>query len=568
MWVDNYCPGKLKFSCADGVAEKKVSFFFVFLQMKKIKKRETMKQIMIFLAALVAGITPMWGQTVSKESCTSIMVGKLASTDGSVITSHTCDGRYRTWMTIEPAADHKKGEKHTVLKGTMHTITPTDTTGLRVAGTIAEAPHTYAYLNSAYPCFNEKQLAIGESTFGGPDTLRNPDAMFLVEELERIVLQRCTTARESIALIGKLVAKYGYADGGECLTIADRREVWQLEIIGCGNDQIGAAWVAQRVPDDHIAVSCNIPRIGRLQRGNNDWFLCSDNVEEVALRYGLWDGEGEFSFWKAFRPDYAGGKNFREREWFIFNSLAPSQGFSRESAELPFSVKPDAPVDVSDVMRLLRSTYEGTDMDMTRNLKVVVTRKRDDGSTYKDTVVSPVANPWLTGTMQQTLNMLAPGTIDFRRTVSVAWCSYSFVAQLRDWLPDEVGGICWVAVDNPGQSPRIPIFCGNRELPAAFGRCGQKKYDPQSWLWQYRRANKLATVQWQRTKKQHTAAVLHHEGKAFSDLKPLEDAVKAMKDPSKATKQLDAFTKHIYDATVDAWAQLEADYWHMFGMGF
>ena len=109
MWVDNYCPGKIKFSCADGVAEKKVSFFFVFLQVKKIKKRETMKQIMIFLAALVAGITPMWGQTVSKESCTSIMVGKLASTDGSVITSHTCDGRYRTWMTIEPAADHKKG---------------------------------------------------------------------------------------------------------------------------------------------------------------------------------------------------------------------------------------------------------------------------------------------------------------------------------------------------------------------------------------------------------------------------------------------------------------------------
>ena len=303
-------------------------------------------------------------QVNHKESCTSIMVGKRASTDGSVITSHTCDGRYRTWMTIEPAADHKKGAKHEVRKGTMHTLDKDDTTGIRVVGTIPEAEHTYAYLNTSYPCLNEHQLAIGESTFGGPDTLENPDAMFLIEELERIALQRCTTARAAIQLIAKLVARYGYADGGECITIADRREVWQMEIVGCGREQVGAVWVAQRVPDDHVAVSCNIPRIGRLQRDNPDWFMCSDNVEEVARRYSLWDGEGEFCFWKAYNTSWANGRNFREREWFIFNELAPSQGFTYDMPELPFSVKPDSPVDVTDVMRLLRSTSEGTDMDM------------------------------------------------------------------------------------------------------------------------------------------------------------------------------------------------------------
>ena len=163
--------------------------------------------------SLMLVVAPLWGQGGSKESCTSIMVGKRASTDGSVITSHTCDGRYRTWMTIKPAADYKKGTKHEVRKGTMHTVSPSDTTGVRTAGTIAEAEHPFAYLNTAYPCLNERQLAIGESTFGGPDTLVNPDAMFLIEELERIVLQRCTTARQAINLIGKLVAKYGYADG-------------------------------------------------------------------------------------------------------------------------------------------------------------------------------------------------------------------------------------------------------------------------------------------------------------------------------------------------------------------
>ena len=525
-----------------------------------------MKKIVFLLLTVLPMLAA--AQVNHKESCTSIMVGKRASTDGSVITSHTCDGRYRTWMTVEPAQKAEKGRKHTVRKGTLHTVSPDDTTGVRNVGTIGMGDATYAYLNTAYPCLNEKQLAIGESTFSGPDTLVNENGMFLIEELERIALMRCSTAREAIRLIAQLVAKYGYGDGGECITIADKKEVWQMEILGEGPEKLGAVWAAQRVPDDHVAVSCNIPRIGRLQRDNPDYFMCSDNIEEVAKKYHLWDGEGEFVFWKAFNTSWANGRNFREREYFIFNALAPSQGFTYDMPELPFSVKPDAQVDVTDVMELLRSTYEGTDMDMCKNLKVVVNRKRDDGSTYKDTVVSPVANPWMGSTMQQTLNMLAPGTVDFKRTVSVAWCSYSFVAQLRDWLPDQVGGICWVSVDNPAQSPHIPVFCGTTVLPEAFGRCGQKKYDDGAWLWQYRRANKLATVAWQRTKKQHMAAVMHHEGAAFSGLKNLEDNIKGMKNPAKAGKQLNAYTQQVYDNTRAAWSDLEAQYWHMFGMGF
>ncbi|MCR5588122.1 MAG: C69 family dipeptidase, partial [Bacteroidales bacterium] len=357
-----------------------------------------MKRIVILL--LTALPLMLAAQVNHKESCTSIMVGKRASTDGSVITSHTCDGRYRTWATVEPAQKAEKGRKYTVRKGTLHTVSPSDTTGVRNAGTVGMSEATYAYLNTAYPCLNEKQLAIGESTFSGPDTLVNENGMFLIEELERIALMRCSTAREAIRLIGTLVAKYGYGDGGECITIADKKEVWQMEILGEGPDKIGGVWAAQRVPDDHVAVSCNIPRIGRLQRNNPDYFMCSDNIEEVAKKYYLWDGEGEFVFWKAFNTSWANGRNFREREFFIFSTLAPSQGFTYDMPELPFSVKPDAQVDVTDVMELLRSTYEGTEMDMCKNLKVVVNRKRDDGSTYKDTVVSPVANPWLGSAMQ------------------------------------------------------------------------------------------------------------------------------------------------------------------------
>ena len=524
-----------------------------------------MKRIFILFAVvlpLLAG-----AQVNQKESCTSIMVGKSASADGSVITSHTCDGRYRTWMSIEPAADHKGGDLLTVNKGTMHTTFRTDTTGIREAGKIPQASHTYAYLNTAYPCLNEKQLAIGETTFGGPDTLRNPKGMFQIEELQRIALQRCSSAREAILLIADLIRRYGYGDGGECITIADRREVWQMEILGEGKDKIGGIWAAQRVPDDHVAVSANIPRIGRLQRNNPDFFMCSDNIEAVARKYKLWDGRSEFIFWRAFCPEYAGGKNFREREYFILSSLAPSMGLRRDAEELPFSVKTDKGVSVRDVMRLLRSTYEGTEMDMTRNVQMVVDRKRDDGTKYKDTIVSPVANPWLTGNMQKTLNHIAPGTIDFVRTVSVAWCSYSWVAQLRDWLPDAVGGVVWMSFDNPGQSPRIPIFCGNTRLPNAFGLCGQKKYDEQAAIWHFRRANKLATVAWQRTKKGMTDELLRLEKEAIDGLNTLEPDIKNSRTDQWANL-LNDYTYRTFDNASYAWRQLEEKYWHLFGMGF
>ena len=515
-------------------------------------------------------------QLVDGQACTSIMVGKKASADGSVITSHTCDGRYRTWMTMEPARDYKAGSLHIVRKGTMHTMFRDDTTGVTVAGTIPQVAHSYAYLNTAYPCLNEKQLAIGETTFGGPDTLRNPNGMFMIEELERVALMRCDNARDAIRLIGRLIKEYGYGDGGECITIADRKEVWQMEILGEGRDKIGGIWAAQRIPDDHVAVSCNIPHIGKLQRDNSEYFVCSDNIEKVARKYGLWDGKGDFIFWKAFNASYANGKNYRERDFFILSSLAPSLGLSMDMDEMPFSVKPEQPVDVTDVMQLLRSTYEGTDLDMCRNIKTVVSRKQKDGSMVNDTVISPLANPWMGGNMQRTLNLLKPGTVTFRRTVSVAWCSYSFVAQLRDWLPDEVGGICWVSVDNPGQSPRIPIFCGTSRLPRAFDVCGQKKYNEDAILWQYRKANKLATVAWQSTREEMMRQVLDHEQKAFKGLADLERSVKLEKQKesedyspkAQIANLLNDYTYKIYDATSYSWRQLEAKYWHKFGMGF
>ncbi len=530
-----------------------------------------MKKVFVLLTAVFcfgAIIAQQLPEPITQpgQSCTSIMVGKKASKDGSVMTSHTCDGRYRTWMTIEPAADHKVGARHEVRKGTMHTNFPGDTAGVRVAGTIPEEAHTYAYLNTAYPCLNEHQLAIGETTFGGPSELRNDKGMFMIEELERVALQRCTTARDAIRLIGELIERYGYGDGGECITIADPKEVWQMEIMGEGPDKIGGIWAAQRIPDDHVGVSANIPRIGKLQYNNPDYFMCSNNIEKVAKKYKLWDGKGQLVFWKVFNCSYANGKNYREREFFILNALAPSLNLNQNMEELPFSVKPDEEVDVRKVIELFRSTYEGTDLDMCQNLKVVVDRKG-----VKDTIISPIANPWMNGNATRLYNTLAPGTVEFMRTVSVAWCSYSFVAQLRSDLPDAIGGICWMSVDNPGESPRIPIFAGNTRLPEPFSICGQNKYNPDAVVWKFRRANKLATLQWQSTKGRVARDYKACEDYAFDGMAKLEYDVRQLYRKEKGnmvTDVLNNYTANVFTKSVDVWQTLENDCWHWFGLGF
>ena len=155
--------------------------------------------------------------------CTSLMVGRAASGTGSVITSHTCDGVSHTWVSLVPAADHKAGEMTPIRKNWRKTRFPDDTVGIKIVGQIPQVAHTFAYVNTGYPCLNEKQVGIGETTFSGPDTLINRNSPLLIEELCRLALERCDNARDVIRLMGSLAEEYGYGDSGECLTVADKK---------------------------------------------------------------------------------------------------------------------------------------------------------------------------------------------------------------------------------------------------------------------------------------------------------------------------------------------------------
>jgi len=501
------------------------------------------------------------------ENCTTIMVGRLASTDGSVMTSHSCDGNYRTWLNIFPHKKYDKGTMHNVFAGTLHTEEEWDTSKVIKKGEIPEAKETYAYLNTAYPCLNEKQLAIGETTIYGRRELVNKEGLFLIEELEKIALQRCKTAREAIMLIGRLAEEYGYCDLAECITIADPKEVWQLEIAGSGEGKPSALWCAERIPDTNVGICANIPRISDVDFNNPDYFMYSTNLRDVSRKMGLWDGKEPFKFWKVIN----GKKPFSIREFYVLSKLAPSLNLSFDAEELPFSVKPDKKVSPRDIMSLFRETYEGTPWDMTKDLLITVKEKDNDGNIILRKEKSPIANSWMSRDMINLLNELKPGIVQRNRTIAIAGCSYSHVIQCRSWLPDEVGAVAWFSFDNPGESPRIPIFSGVLSLPASFSICGQARYRTDAAIWSFREANRLATVNWEKGRKLIEPAVKEFEDKAFNELPMVDKIVSEMVTEGKneeARKYVTSYTNTFAESAMKRWEELRVSLWSMFGRGF
>lgn len=542
-----------------------------------------MNKISILALFVLLNVTSVFAQPdettregMSRMSCTSIMVGKKASADGSVMTSHTCDSWYRTWMQIVPAKEYKNDTVTAIYDGRMHTQSPQDSTKIYRKGIIPQVKKTYRYLDTAYPCLNEKQLAIGETTISGRDTLRNKKGMFMIEELERIVLERCSTARQAITLMGELVKKYGYGDSGECLTIADKNEVWIFEIFGEGPKNIGGVWAAVRIPDEHIAVSANISRIGTIDVNNKDMYMASDNVFDVAKKLKLWDGKEEFCFWKV----YSGGnyfgekKNYSVREHYIMNALAPSLCLSDTVENLPLSIKPDKKVSVKDVSMLLGSYYEGSDKNLSaRHLIPNPKRKDKNGNIVEnepDSIVSPVSNPWMRPDEINMYYAMGDSVMKNIRTVSVPWCAYSTVIQLRSWLPDEVGGVAWIALDNPGESPRFPVFCGNTELPQMLQVCGQHSERDDAALWHFRKTNRLATLRWGTYREMIESAREYFIDKGLREMPFVVEQWQTInsEDSKKATDILNGYTADFFGATVMRWDEMARKLWRMTWAGW
>jgi dipeptidase len=424
------------------------------------------------------------------DGCTSVTAGRLATIDGSVITSHTDDShRTRSEMDITPALDHPE---HATT--TMYRRVACDSFAMPMyshipIGTIPQVRRTNQFLNTAYPCMNQYQVGIGESTFGGREELKSDKGLIDCQRLCRLMVERCKSAREAILLAGELTAAYGWIDEGECLTIADKKEVWHLEIAGPGKGRTGSVWAAQRVPDQHVAVNANASTIKEIDLGDTDHFMASENVFTLAREMGWWDGEEPFRFCYAYAPESRTSLAARRREWRVFDLLAPSLKLDPNAENYPFSVKPDHPVTLSDLRRVFSDYYEGTPFDMTKDMVVT-----DDSGR---TVISPLANPHLPYDMNKLFRINGGWGWLGERTIARWYTMYATIIQCRDWLPDEIGGVVWLALDNVSSSIYIPVYCSVTDLPESYKTPGRPNgYTIHSAWWAFNRLGTLTAQRW------------------------------------------------------------------------
>ncbi|MCK5057725.1 MAG: C69 family dipeptidase, partial [Candidatus Aminicenantes bacterium] len=387
-----------------------------------------MKRLLILIIA-AAFMTSIFAYA-EEDACTSITVGKLASTDGSVMTSHTCDSRVsRTWIDIVYAQKHKPGAMRKMYTGSNKTAGAYDLSKQKLQGEIPQPANTYKYFNTALPPINEHQVAMGESTFGGKKIMKSDNGVIDYYELNRIMIERAKTAREAIRIADEVTKKYGYIEGGECFTIADPKEVWHLEIIGPGKGKKGAVWVAQRVPDDHISVNANAARIREIDLSKPGYFMASENYKSRAIELGLYDpGSGkpfEFCYVYGSRRSLAS----RRREWRVFDLLAPSLKLDPNGENFPFSVKPEKKVSIKDIMTIFRDTYEDTPFDMTKYM--LVPEKDKEGKKTGKFVKSPYANPFMDYDMMPLFKINGGWNELGERCIARYYCGYATVIQAR-----------------------------------------------------------------------------------------------------------------------------------------
>lgn len=518
----------------------------------------------LFIVILSLAVCSLFNFAADTEddACTTITVGKKATADGSVITTHTCDSRVdRTWIDIARAKKYKPGTMRKTYAKTHQTDSAYDLSKQVLAGEMPQAAETYKYLNTTLPCINEHQVAVGEATFGGKRIMRSKNGIIDYYELNRLMVERAKTAREAIRVADEVTKKYGYNDGGECFTIADPNEVWHLEIVGPGNGKKGAVWAARRVPDDHVSVNANASRIREIDLSKPDDFMASENYKSRAVELGLYDPNSgkpfEFCYAYASRKSMAA----RRREWRVFNLLAPSMDLDPNGVDFPFSIKPEKPVTPQMIMAIYRDTYEGTPFDMTKYMMVP---EMDDH--YKFTgkyVKSPYANPFMHYDMMPLFKINGGWNHMGERCIARYYCTYATVIQVRDWLPNEIGGLVWFGHDNPAMTAYAPVYIGIDTVPESYKICGRPGYNLDCAWWAFNRVADLSAQKWGAMRHDVDTVRIAFEKEAFDNQKAFEEKVSALykKSPKKARKMLTEYSNGWMNKLTKAYWKLGDDLW-------
>lgn len=518
----------------------------------KIKK--LISVIGIILVLLVVLVLAAYAATYG---CHDVTAGKKATVDGSVLTAQSCDGRWNSRIKIVPAADHEPGEMAPVYKNIVHE----DYKPLEKLGEIPQVAHTYKYFDIAYPFANEHQVLIGETTLGGASETKASDyAIMAIEQLEVFGLQRAKTARECIQVMGDLAVEYGYFAScylGECLTVTDPNEAWVFEIFGVGplwtpeSGKPGAVWCAQRVPDDHVTSVPNYSRIGEIDPNDTDNFMVSSNYKDTAIELGLYDpASGEPFMWNWVYGGTLGKSS--DRLWRAYNLLAPSGNWKyNEVSHYPFSIKPDKKVSYKDFIAMYQDVLAGTEYDTTEDQAWYVKARR--GEHKGEMVKSSLANPQPNRVLQSLLNIHPRGLI------SGYGCSYYYITQARDWLPNEIGGVLWFGLDNPKTGVYVPIYVGINEVPESWAHVDRDKFDRESSFWAFAAVDDQVTNLWGYLKPKLDEVLVPMQEEMYNNQESIEqEALKLYKnDPESAKKFLTDYTCSLMEKT-------EQVYWDLF----
>ncbi|MDR0231321.1 MAG: C69 family dipeptidase [Dysgonamonadaceae bacterium] len=404
----------------------------------------------IFLTVLISlPIASAW-------CCTNLLVGKSASTDGSTMVSYSADsyalfGELYHW----PAASHPEG--------TLLNVYEWDTG--KFLGQIPQVKQTYNVIGN----MNEHQLCIGETTFTGREELADSTGIMDYGSLIYITLQRAKTAREAISIMTDLVEKYGYYSTGESFSIVDKNEVWIMEMIGKGPGRKGAVWVAVRIPDDCISAHANQARIQQFPLNDKENCVYSKDVISFAREKGYFSGaDKDFSFTKAYAPyDFMALRICEARVWSFFNKFYKNAEKWIDFAKgdnpdniMPLYIKPDRKLSVQDIMAAMRDHYEGTYFDMTVDIGA--------GSFYSPMRFAPLI--WKVDSVEY-IN---------ERPIATQQTGFTFVGQMRNSLPDEVGALLWFGVDDATFTVYTPMYANMTQTPECF-RVGNGDLYTFSW---------------------------------------------------------------------------------------
>ena len=384
------------------------------------------------------------------SACTNFIVGKDASVDGSVICTYTADD-YGMFIGLQhfPAGTHKKGEMRDVVDWDTHVY----------HGQIPEAPVTYTVNGN----INEYQVTIGETTCGGREEMVDPQGIIDYGSLIHIALQRSKTAREAIKVMTTLAQTYGYCSSGESFTICDPNEAWIMEMLGKGPGSKGVVWVAQRIPDNAISGHANQSRIGKFNMKDKKNVMYSKDVIKFARDKGWFTGKDADFSWKMVysAPDFAGRRICDARVWAFFNRFVKGMdrylpwalGKDKNAEDMPLWVIPDKKLSVQDVEAAMRDHFEGTPMALDST---------DIGG-----------GVWQMPYRPTPLYYEVNGKKYFNeRPTSTQQTGFSYVSQMRSWLPRQIGGVLWFGNDDGNMVAYTPIYCVNTVPPECYDTPG------------------------------------------------------------------------------------------------